>query len=93
MSQYRELVEAKRHEQMVEAKAKKWSKGIKYLLAENGYIETKFNSGLIERTYHRDKDGHREKDTVTVQQGNSIKTIIDDFSRALADRSMDINEW
>ncbi len=93
MSQYRELVEKKRHEQMVEAKAKEWSGQIKYLLAENGYIETKFNSGKIERQYHRDKDGFKKGHIEVRQKGNSIKTIIDDFSRALADRRQDINEW
>ncbi len=93
MSQYRELVEKKRHEQMVEEKAKEWSRQIKYLLAENGYIETKYNSGKIERTYHRDKDGFKQGHIEVRQKGNSMKAIIDDFSRALADRRQDINEW
>ena len=44
MTEFTDIVERQRLLQEVE----KWSKGIKYIHANNGVIETKFNSGDIE---------------------------------------------
>ena len=44
MTEYKELVEETR----VRLQVEEWSKGIKYIHANNGIIETKFNNGDIE---------------------------------------------
>ena len=73
MTEYTEEVEKQR----ILQQAEKWGKGVKYIHANNGIIETKFNNGDIQY----DRDGriswHREKPTK--------KTSIDTFHRALAD--------
>tara|TARA_B100000470_G_scaffold42501_1_gene31026 strand:+ start:240 stop:479 length:240 start_codon:yes stop_codon:yes gene_type:complete len=73
MTEYTEEVEKQR----ILQQAEKWGKGVKYIHANNGIIETKFNNGDIQY----DRDGriswHREKPTK--------KTLIATFHRALAD--------
>lgn len=78
MTEYTERVEKERTKQAAE----KWGKGFKYIHANNGVIETKFNNGDI-RYETRQKNGkykthwHRDKST----KG----TLIDRFQRALVD--------
>ena len=94
MTEYRELVERKRREQMIEEKAKEWANGISWLLAENGYIKTKFNSGKVKREYHRDFDGYKAGTVIIEAKGNSIETIKNDYSRWTVDNRLgEINEW
>ena len=68
MSQYKDLVEY----QKKRLKAEKWSKGIKYLEARDGYLEREYNSGLIEREY---QDGSYE----IIKQAKPINELIDLF--------------
>jgi len=65
MTEFADRVERQRLLQEVE----KWSKGIKYIHANDGVIETKFNSGDIEY-----------KDTATGKN-----TLVDKFFRAMHD--------
>ena len=73
MTEYTEEVEKQR----ILQQAEKWGKGVKYIHANNGIIETKFNNGDIQY----DRDGriswHRERPT--------RETLIDKFQRAVAD--------
>ncbi len=73
MTEYTEEVEIQR----LKNEAEKWGKGVKYIHANNGIIETKFNNGDIQY----DRDGriswHRERPT--------RETLIDKFQRAVAD--------
>ena len=43
MTEYKELIEEAR----VKLQAEEWAKGIKYIHANNGIIETKYNNGDI----------------------------------------------
>ena len=75
MTEYTDAVEKQR----IKNDAEVWGKGIKYIHANNGIIETAFNNGDIQY----DRDGriswHREKPT-------RFETLIDKFQRALADK-------
>ena len=77
MTEYTDLVEKERTRFQQEEAVEKWSKGIKYIHANNGIIETAFNNGDIQY----DRDGriswHREKPTK--------QTLFDKFERAMAD--------
>ena len=79
MTEYTDMVEKAKIQQETE----EWAKGIKYIHANNGVIETKFNNGDIQY----DRDGriswHREKST--------RETLIGKFHRAVAD--MTRNYW
>ena len=80
MTEYTDKVEAQRKLQ----EAEKWGKGVKYIHANNGVIETAFNNGDIryEETKSRSKPTwHREKPTK--------ETLIDKFQRALVDMRLD----
>ena len=71
MTEFTDIVERQRLLQEIE----KWSKGIKYIHANNGVIETKFNNGDIEYT-----------DTTTgkitwKRKGINKNTLIDKFLR------------
>ena len=83
MTEYTDLVEKERTRFQQEEAVKKWSKGIKYIHANNGIIETAFNNGDIQY----DRDGkiswHREKST--------RETLIGKFHRAVSD--MTRNYW
>ena len=74
MTEYTEEVNLQR----LRNEAEEWGKGIKYIHANKGIIETKFNNGDIQY----DRDGriswHREKPT--------RETLIDKFNRAVSDR-------
>ena len=79
MTEYTEEVEKQRQLQ----DAEKWGKGIKYIHANNGVIETAFYNGDIKY----DRDGriswHRENST--------RETLVGKFHRAMAD--MKRNYW
>jgi len=79
MTEFSDKVETRR----ILMEAEEWGAGIKYIHANNGIIETKFNNGDIQY----DRDGriswHREKST--------RETLIGKFHRALAD--MTRNYW
>jgi hypothetical protein len=49
MTQYTEKVQEVLRKQAVE----KWSKGVDYIAGQDGYIETAYKSGLVQREYHR----------------------------------------
>jgi len=75
MTEFADRVERQRLLQEVE----KWSKGIKYIHANDGVIETKFNSGDIEY-----KDIATGK--ITWQRQRATKnTLADKFFRAMHD--------
>ena len=95
MTQYREIVEKKRVQQRNEAEAKKWAKGVSYLLAENGYIKTKYNSGRVVIEYHRDFGNNKAGDIIVESKGNSLKTIIQNWDRWKVDMAQgsELNEW
>tara|TARA_Y100001951_G_C11191821_1_gene211992 strand:+ start:424 stop:711 length:288 start_codon:yes stop_codon:yes gene_type:complete len=95
MTQYREIVEKKRVQQRNEADAKKWAKGVSYLLAENGYIKTKYNSGRVVIEYHRDFGNNKAGDIIVESKGNSLKTIIQNWDRWKVDMAQgsELNEW
>lgn len=75
MTQYTDKVERARLEQDAEA----WAQGVAYIHANNGIIETKYNSGDIEYldTSTNKVTWHREK--------AAKQTIINNFQRALSD--------
>ena len=79
MTEFTDRVE----EQRILMEAEEWGAGIKYIHANNGIIETKFNNGDIQY----DRDGriswYREKTT--------RETLIGKFHRAVAD--MTRNYW
>ena len=77
MTEYYDLVEKERTRLQQEEDVKKWAKGIKYIHANNGVVETKFNNGDIE--YSRDGriSWHRERPTK--------QTLFDKFERAMTD--------
>lgn len=47
MTQYTDVVEYQRRKMAVE----EWGKQFQYLLAEKGYVEIAYNSGLVTREY------------------------------------------
>jgi len=71
MTEYTDIVERQRLLQEVE----KWSKGIVYIHANNGIIETKFNNGDIEY-----EDTSTGKKTWKRKRATK-KTLIDKFLR------------
>jgi hypothetical protein len=77
MTEYKDLVETERARLQQEEEINKWAKGIKYIHANNGVVETKFNNGDIE--YSRDGriSWHREKPTK--------QKLLNRFQRAMAD--------
>ena len=72
MTEFADMVERQRLLQKVE----EWSKGIKYIHANNGVVETKFNNGDIEY-----KDTATGKITWQRQQATK-DTLVDKFFRA-----------
>ena len=75
MTEFTDIVERQRLLQEVE----KWSNGIKYIHANNGVIETKFNNGDIEY-----KDTATGKITWQRQQATK-DTLVNKFLRAMTD--------
>jgi len=76
MTEYEDRVEKQRQLN----KAEEWGKGIKYIHANKGIIETKFNNGDIQYVENKPKGKttwHREKPTK--------ETLIAKFHRAVSD--------
>ena len=76
MTEYTDLVEEKR----ILLDAEKWGKGIKYIHANNGIIETAFQNGDIH--YKETKPKGR---SWTVYANHSQGTIVEKFRRWLSD--------
>ena len=78
MTEYTKQVEAARlQEQLTE-----YTKRVRYIHANNGVIETKYNSGDIHYEYTRGP----KKGTVKIYRENATKqTLLDRMYRALAD--------
>ena len=78
MTEYTERVERERNRQAAE----KWGKGVRYVHANNGVIETKFNNGDI-KFETRQKSGkykthwHREKLTKDSLITNWVRSVVD----------------
>ena len=79
MTEFEDIVEKQRQLN----KAEEWGKGIKYIHANNGIIETAFNNGDIQYDREGRISWHREKST--------RETLIGKFHRAVAD--MTRNYW
>ena len=75
MTEFADMVERQRLLQEVE----KWSNGIKYIHANNGVVETKFNNGDIEY-----KDTATGKITWQRQQATK-DTLVNKFLRVMSD--------
>ena len=82
MTEYTDKVEKQRLLQ----KAEKWGKGIKYIHASDGIIETKFNNGNIR--YEENKTGGK---TTWHRETNPDESLVNKFNRAVAD--MTRNYW
>ena len=78
MTEYTEQVEAVRLQEQLN----EYAKGIKYIHANNGVIETKYNSGDIHYEYTRGP----KKGKIKIYQENATKqTLLDKMYRSLAD--------
>ena len=78
MTEYTDKVEAVKLQQQVE----EYSKGVKYIHANNGCIETKFNNGDIQYKYPR---GPKKGKTESHSENATMETLLDKMTRALAD--------
>ena len=72
MTEYKELVEETR----VRLQVEEWSKGIKYIHANNGIIETKYNNGDVH--YQVNKEGGK---SWTVYKNLPKETLLNRFLR------------
>lgn len=79
MTEYTDKVEAVRLKQELE----QYSKGISYIHANNGCIETKFNNGDVEYKYTR---GPKEGKTEWHRENMSRNSLLSKMMAALADR-------
>ena len=77
MTEYTDLVEKERARYQREEAVEKWGKGIKYIHANNGIMETAFNNGDIEYSQSGKIWWHKEK--------LPKKTLFDRFQRAMTD--------
>ena len=75
MTQYSDIVEETR----TALKANKWAKGIRYIHANNGIIETKFNNGDVH--YKETKDKGK---SWTIFKNLPKQSLIDRFLRRKA---------
>tara|TARA_Y100000588_G_scaffold257904_1_gene272417 strand:- start:150 stop:404 length:255 start_codon:yes stop_codon:yes gene_type:complete len=73
MTEFKELVEETRLRLQVE----EWSKGIKYIHANNGVIETKYNNGDVH--YEEVKEGGK---SWTVHKNLPRETLLQRFLRS-----------
>ena len=76
MTEFTEKVEKQRQLNLAE----EWGKGIRYVHASDGVIETKFNNGDVR--YEQNKPGGK---ITWVRENNLLEPLIDKFQRALAD--------
>ena len=65
MTQYDDVVERRAKE----IKALEWGKQVKYILAQDGYMEIAYNDGAITREY---RDGRKE----VLEEGMSIDELL-----------------
>ena len=79
MTQYSDKVEEVRLKQQAED----WGKGIKYIHANNGIIETAYQNGNVH--YEDTKTGRKW----TVYSNHSQGTIVEKFRKWLSDRKQD----
>ena len=70
MTEFKELVEEAR----VRLQVEEWAKGIKYIHANNGVIETKYNNGDVH--YEETKEGGR---SWTVYKNLPKEALLDRF--------------
>lgn len=78
MTEYTDKVEAVKLQQQVE----EYSKGVKYIHANNGCVETKFNNGDIQYKYTR---GPKKGKTEWHRENATMETLLDKMTRAIAD--------
>ena len=78
MTEYTDKVEAVRLQQQID----EYAKGVKYIHANDGVIETKYNNGDIQYEYTR---GPKEGKTEWYREYATKQTLIDRMYRALAD--------
>lgn len=72
MTEFKDLIEETR----LKLQAEEWSKGIKYIHANNGIIETKYNNGDMH--YEETKEGGR---SWTVYKNLPKQSLINRFLR------------
>ena len=65
--------------QKLKLKAEKWYNSVAYMLAQNGYLEIKYNSNLIEREIIA--TGQK----VIVQHADPLEDVIETFNAYQAD--------
>ena len=75
MTEFKDLVEKTK----IDLEAEQWAKGIRYIHANNGVIETKYNNGDVH--YLENKEGGK---SWTVYKNLPKQTIIDRFLRRKA---------
>ena len=75
MTEFKDLVEETR----IALEAEEWAKGVKYIHANNGVIETKYNNGDVH--YLENKEGGK---SWTIYKNLPKQTIIDRFLRRKA---------
>lgn len=78
MTEYTEKVEAVKLQQQLD----EYSKGVRYIHANNGCIETAYNNGDIQYKYTR---GPKAGKTVWHRENATRETLLDKMTRALAD--------
>lgn len=86
MTEFSEVVEERRDEIRLDKQVKEWSKQVKYILAENGYLKTAYNDGRVEIVYHRDYGNHIAGDTITEAEGLSYKEVRQRFITSEVDK-------
>ena len=79
MTQYSDKVEEVRLKQQAED----WGKGVKYIHANNGIIETAYQNGNVH--YEDTKTGRKW----TVYSNHSQGTLVEKFRKWLSDRKQD----
>ena len=65
MGQYSDVVERRARE----IKALEWGKEVKYILAQDGYMEVAYNDGAITREY---RDGRKE----VLEEGMTLEELM-----------------
>ena len=78
MTEYKELVE----ETYIKLQAEEWAKGVKYIHANNGIIETKYNNGDVH--YQENKEGGK---SWTVYKGLPKQSLLNRFLTAYQNSS------
>ena len=78
MTEYKELVE----ETYIKLQAEEWAKGVKYIHANNGIIETKYNNGDVH--YEEVKEDGR---SWTVYKNLPKESLLNRFLRAFPNSS------